>query len=66
MTEEILRELGAEHVALRAVDSFDGVSGRRPVLLPALLLGGTLLVSGQVPPTRQRRRLIRERLQLRA
>jgi len=64
MTEEALSELDAEHVALRTVDNLDGICEWGPVLLPALVLGGTLLVSGQVPSKRYLRRLIQERLQI--
>ena len=63
MTQEVLAELGADDVPLKTVDGLHGSAEVGPVLTPALLLGGTVLVSGRLSSQRYLKRLIGERLQ---
>jgi hypothetical protein len=63
MTEDVLRELGAADVSVRAIDSLEAISQYGPMVLPALVVDGTLLVSGQVPTRAHLERLLRDRLQ---
>jgi hypothetical protein len=63
MTREVLAELGAADVPLTTLESPEDFAGIDPILPPALVLGGTVLVSGRVPSQRYLRRLIRERLE---
>ena len=47
MTEAALHELGAAKVTLRNIDGLEAISEFGLVVLPALVVDGTLLVSGQ-------------------
>lgn len=62
MTQEALAELGADDIVLRTVDDLDDMADLGPVLTPALVFGGALLVSGRLPSQRYLTRLIRDEL----
>jgi hypothetical protein len=62
LTEEALRELGAEHVAVRNLDSLEAICQWGIMLLPALMVDGKLLVSGQLPSKKRLLQMFQERL----
>jgi hypothetical protein len=65
LTEEVLRELGATQVTLKALDSLDAIAQYGPMVMPALVFDGVLLVSGQVPTKTHLTRLICKHLESR-
>jgi hypothetical protein len=66
MTEEALKELGADHVIVKSLDSLEAICQCGIMLLPALVVDGKLLVSGQVPSKRRLLQLLQECLRLAA
>jgi hypothetical protein len=66
MTEEALKELGADHVTLKNLDSLEDICQCGIMLLPALVVDGKLLVSGQVPSKKRLLQLLQEGLRLAA
>lgn len=66
MTEEALKELGADHVTLKTLDSLEAVCQCGIMVLPALVVDGRLLVSGQMPSKGRLLQLLQECLRLAA
>jgi hypothetical protein len=62
MTEEVLRDLGANGVTLKNMNALDAMAQYGPMLMPALVMGDCLLISGVMPTKERLTRLIRERL----
>jgi hypothetical protein len=62
MTQEVLWELEAHGVTLKAMDAMDAMAQYGPMLMPALVVGGRLIVSGRVPGKEELTRLIVDRL----
>ena len=60
MTEEALKELGADHVTLKNLDSLEAICQCGIMLLPALVVDGKLLVSGRVPTKKHLLQLLQE------
>lgn len=63
MTREALAQLGRDNVVVRTADDLDEIVGFGPLLTPALIFGGALLVSGRLPSQRHLTRLIQGELQ---
>ena len=63
MTREALAQLGRDNIVLRTAGDLDEIVGFGPLLTPALIFGGTLLVSGRLPSQRHLTHLIRKELQ---
>lgn len=63
LTEEILKQLGADHVAVRNLASLEAICTCGIMILPALVVDGKLLVSGQVPSRKRLTQLLQDCLQ---
>lgn len=61
-TQRILNDLGVDHVVLRHVKNLDDIAAFGPVLTPALVIDGRIIISGRVPTDSALRQIIAKSL----
>ncbi len=59
LTEEILHELRLKHASVKRVRDLEKIAAYGPLLTPALVLGGNVVMSGVVPSREQLTRIIK-------
>ena len=57
-TMRILEDMGCDHVVLRHVTNLDDIAAFGPILTPALVIGGQIIISGRVPTDTALRQLL--------